>query len=154
MTSAQSRLSLFYKRSTSVWFGPNGILKVNLSAYRKTPSTTTALLAIKDILRAMKRGEVTMAVLADFSKAFDTVAFEVVFLGVGGTPLYGLYGDVPLDRVVWRQARIRARSRSLQSLCERLVRSSGLCRMSPIRRWYRFRCTWQTSGHQKVWDTT
>ena len=31
-----------------------------------------------DILRAMQRGEVTMAVLADYFKAFDTVAFETV----------------------------------------------------------------------------
>ena len=31
-----------------------------------------------DIACAMKRGEVTMIVLADFSKAFDTVAFETV----------------------------------------------------------------------------
>ena len=31
-----------------------------------------------DILKAMKRGEITLAVKADFSKAFDTVAFEKV----------------------------------------------------------------------------
>ena len=31
---------------------------------------------IDDILKAMKRGEVTIAVMADFSKAFDTVAYE------------------------------------------------------------------------------
>ena len=55
------------------------ILKDTVSAYRKGKSTTTALLAIKgDILRAMKRGEATLAVLADFSKAFDKVAFEIV----------------------------------------------------------------------------
>ena len=39
-----------------------------------------------DILRAMQRGEVTMAVLADYFKAFDTVAFETVLrklLGLG-----------------------------------------------------------------------
>ncbi|KAL9970328.1 hypothetical protein ACROYT_G022683 [Oculina patagonica] len=59
--------------------GPECILKDTVSAYRKGHSTTTALLAIKDdILRAMKRGEVTLAVLADFSKAFDTVAYEIV----------------------------------------------------------------------------
>ena len=29
-------------------------------------------------LHSMKRGEVTMAILADFSKAFDTVAYEIV----------------------------------------------------------------------------
>ena len=31
-----------------------------------------------DILKAMKTGEITLAVKADFSKAFDTVAFEKV----------------------------------------------------------------------------
>ena len=37
------------------------------------------MLAIQDdILKAMKRGEVTIAVMADFSKAFDTVAYETV----------------------------------------------------------------------------
>ena len=49
--------------------------------------TTTELLAMRDdILRAMQRGEVTMAVLADYFKAFDTVAFETVLrklLGLG-----------------------------------------------------------------------
>lgn len=37
------------------------------------------MLAIRDdILKAMKRGEIALAVKADFSKAFDTVAFEKV----------------------------------------------------------------------------
>lgn len=35
---------------------------------------TTVLLRFReDILRAMKRSELTMAIFADFSKAFDTV---------------------------------------------------------------------------------
>ena len=59
--------------------GPTRVLKDTVCAYRKGHSTTTALLAMKDdIACAMKRGEVTMIVLADFSKAFDTVAFETV----------------------------------------------------------------------------
>ena len=37
-----------------------------------------------DILRAMQRGEVTMAVLADYFKAFDTVAFETVLRKLRG----------------------------------------------------------------------
>ena len=50
-----------------------------MSAYKKGHNTTTVLLAMRDdILQAMQRGEVTMAVLADFSKAFDTVAYETV----------------------------------------------------------------------------
>ena len=37
------------------------------------------MLAIRDdIIKAMKRGEITLAVMADFSKAFDTVAFEKI----------------------------------------------------------------------------
>lgn len=37
------------------------------------------MLAIHDdILTAMKRGEITIAVMADFSKAFDTVAYGTV----------------------------------------------------------------------------
>jgi len=57
----------------------NGILKDSMSAYRKGHNTTTVLLAMRDdILRAIQRGEVTMAVLADYSKAFDTVAYKTV----------------------------------------------------------------------------
>jgi hypothetical protein len=52
----------------------DGVLKDLVSAYRKGHTTTSVLLAMKDdILHGMKKGEVTMAVLADFSKAFDTV---------------------------------------------------------------------------------
>ncbi|XP_048583248.1 uncharacterized protein LOC125562941 [Nematostella vectensis] len=76
----------FYERlvlgqmSDFVSSGPDSFLKDTVSAYRKGHSTTTSLLAIKDdITKAMKRGEVTLVVLADFSKAFDTVAYEVVF---------------------------------------------------------------------------
>ena len=54
----------------------NSILQSNISSYRKCHSTTTTMLAIRDdIPKVMKRGEIT---LADFSKAFDTVAFEKV----------------------------------------------------------------------------
>ena len=47
----------------------------NISSYRKCHSTSTTMLAIRDIIKAMKRGEITLAVMhmADFSKAFDTV---------------------------------------------------------------------------------
>ena len=49
----------------------------NISAYRKGQSTTTVLQAIRDdIVKAMKRSEVTMMILADFSKAFDTFCFR------------------------------------------------------------------------------
>ena len=53
------------------------LLHDNISSFRKGHSTTTALLGIRDdIKRAMKRKEVTLMVLADFSKAFDTVFFK------------------------------------------------------------------------------
>ena len=49
----------------------------NVSAYRKGHSTTTTLLAIRDdIPKAMNRGEVTIAIMEDFSKAFHTVVYE------------------------------------------------------------------------------
>lgn len=50
-----------------------------MSAYRRGHNTTTVMLAMRDdIQRAMKRGEITIAVLADFSKAFDTVSYPIV----------------------------------------------------------------------------
>ncbi|KAL9962520.1 hypothetical protein ACROYT_G031627 [Oculina patagonica] len=55
------------------------IFKDNISGYRKGHSTTTVLLGIKDdILHAMKRGELTLMILANFSKAFDTIRFKTV----------------------------------------------------------------------------
>ena len=53
------------------------LLHDHMSSYCKGHSTTTALIGIRDdILRAMKKGEVTLMVLADFSKAFDTLCFH------------------------------------------------------------------------------
>ena len=69
----------------------NVILQSNISSYRKCHSTTTTMSAIRDdVLKAMKRGEITLAVMADFSKAFNTVAFENVLsklhlMGFSGT---------------------------------------------------------------------
>ena len=49
------------------------------SGFRKGHSTTTILLKLKvDIVSAMKKGEVTLAILADFSKAFDTVDYRTL----------------------------------------------------------------------------
>ena len=49
------------------------------SGYRKGHSTTTVLLRIRDdIIRAMKKGELTLIAFADFSKAFDTVDYSIV----------------------------------------------------------------------------
>ncbi len=55
------------------------LLKENISSFRKGHSTTTVLLNIRDnVLRAMKRGEVTLMVLADFLKAFNTIKYKTV----------------------------------------------------------------------------
>ena len=49
------------------------------SGFRKSHSTITLLLKLKDdIKNAMQRGEVTLAVFADFSKAFDTVDYKIL----------------------------------------------------------------------------
>ena len=53
------------------------LLHDRISAFRKGHSTITALLRVRDDIRyAMKRKEVTLMVLTDFSKAFDTIPFS------------------------------------------------------------------------------
>ena len=56
------------------------LLEDNNSGFRKGHSTTSVLLSIRDdILKAIKnRSECTLLVLADFSKAFDTVKYRSV----------------------------------------------------------------------------
>ena len=55
------------------------LFKDNISGFRKGHSTTTVLLRIRDgIIKAMKRGEVTLTILANFSKAFDTIKYKTV----------------------------------------------------------------------------
>ena len=55
------------------------LFKDNISSFRKSHSTTTVLLRIRDgIIKAMKRVEVTLMILADFSKAFDTIKYKTV----------------------------------------------------------------------------
>ena len=50
------------------------------SAYRKNHSTTTALLKITDdIYNALDDGELTLLVLLDYSKAFDTINHRILF---------------------------------------------------------------------------
>ena len=57
----------------------HNLLKDNISGFRKGHSTTSVLLRIKDdIIKAMKRGEITLMVLDDFSKAFDTIKYKTV----------------------------------------------------------------------------
>ena len=70
---------LVLRQMAAFLYKDNSIFKDSVSAYRKGHTTTSVLLAIKDdILRAMRRGEVTTAVLADYSKAFDTVDYGVL----------------------------------------------------------------------------
>ena len=55
------------------------LLLPSISGFRKGYSTTTVLLGIRDnLIWAMKRGEVTLMVMADYLKAFDTVRFNSV----------------------------------------------------------------------------
>ena len=56
-------------------------LNEKVCEYRKGHSTVTTLLGIKDmIVQAMGRGEITLMVLADFSKAFDTIDYKTYFI--------------------------------------------------------------------------
>ena len=62
-----------------VFIEKQALLASSISGYRKGHSTTTVLMGIRDdIIRAMKKGEVTLMVCADYSKAFDTVRFKAV----------------------------------------------------------------------------
>ena len=56
------------------------LLKSTVTGYRnRITSAGTTLLKFKDdIKKAMKSGEVTLATLVDFSKAFDTIAHDKV----------------------------------------------------------------------------
>ena len=66
-----SQLITFIENST--------IYKDTVSGFRKGHSTGTALLKLRDdIKRAMKAGEVTLIVLVDFSKAFDTLCHHTL----------------------------------------------------------------------------
>ena len=52
---------------------------IQFLAFRKGHSTNTVLMGIRDeLLRVMKKGEVSLMVLADFSKVFDTVNYKIL----------------------------------------------------------------------------
>lgn len=66
----------------------NNLLPLRQSGFRPAHSCTTALLDITDdILSATDRGEVTVMILLDFSKAFDTVDHETLLAVL---PRFGL----------------------------------------------------------------
>ena len=55
------------------------LLPIRMSRFRKGHSTVTALIDIRDdIIKAMSRGEITIMVLADFSKAYNTIHFDIL----------------------------------------------------------------------------
>lgn len=78
-----------------IYINEEALLGPTVSGFRKSHSTTTVLLGIRDaLIRASSRGEVTLMVCADYSKAFDTVQFRSVVskmhsLGFSNTSYYG-----------------------------------------------------------------
>ena len=55
------------------------VLRDTISGFRKGHSTNTVLMGMRnELLREMKKGEVTLVVLAHFSKAFDTVNYKTL----------------------------------------------------------------------------
>lgn len=61
------------------YLGKNNILPVHQSGFRPQHSCTTALLHITDdILRANDEGKLTLLVLLDYSKAFDSIDHDIM----------------------------------------------------------------------------
>ena len=57
----------------------NNIYSSTQAGYRRNHSTNTILIKMRDdILNAMNKGEVTLSILADFRKTFDTVDYTVL----------------------------------------------------------------------------
>ena len=74
-----SSCTVEYQTEEFISTGPTPLSKDSICAYCKGHSKTTALLTMKDdITCAMKHCKVTLAILANFSKAFDTVAYKTV----------------------------------------------------------------------------
>ena len=76
-------LSKVFERSVLnqliVYINEEALLGPTVSGFRKGHSTITVLLGIRDaLIRASSRGEITLMVCADYSKAFDTVQFRSV----------------------------------------------------------------------------
>ena len=61
------------------------LLGATISGFRKGYSTITVLLGIRDaLIRASKKGEVTLMVYPDYSKAFGTVQFKSILTKMHG----------------------------------------------------------------------
>ena len=55
------------------------VLRDTIPNFRKGQSTNTVLMGMRDeLLRTMKKGEVTLMVPVDFFKAFDTVNYKIL----------------------------------------------------------------------------
>ena len=65
----------------TAYIDEQSLLTSTISGFRKGHTTTSVLLRIRDdLIQAMKRGEVRMMVMADYSKAFDTVEFKRIIM--------------------------------------------------------------------------
>jgi hypothetical protein len=81
-----------------------------MSGFRKGHSTAVILLKLKDdILKAMKKGEITLAVFTDYSKAFDTVDFRILL-----KKLYDL--GFPTDLLLWIHSYLDGRKQFVMRL--------------------------------------
>ena len=56
----------------------NNIYFLTQAGYQRNYSTNTILIKMRGILNAMNKSEVTLSILADFSKAFDAVDYTVL----------------------------------------------------------------------------
>ena len=66
-------------RQLTKYIEDQSIYSITQSGFRKHHSTNTLLLKIRDdILNNLEKGEVTVAVLTDYSKAFDTVDYPTL----------------------------------------------------------------------------
>ena len=83
-------------------------LRDTISGFRRGHSTTTVLMGIRDdFIRAMKKGEVTLMSMADFSKAFDTVHYRTLL-----TKLHALGFSKPF--LTWLTSYLSNRSQYVQ----------------------------------------
>ncbi|CAB4012732.1 Hypothetical predicted protein [Paramuricea clavata] len=79
-----------------------------MSGFRKGHSTAVTLLKLNDdILKAMKKGEITLAVFTYYSKAFDTVDFRILL-----KTLYDL--GFPTDFLLWIHSYLDGRKQFVQ----------------------------------------
>ncbi|CAB3996159.1 Hypothetical predicted protein [Paramuricea clavata] len=80
LQSERNKLKVLAHKSPTdtIW---ESLLGSRMSGFRKGHSTTTVLMGIRDdLLKAQKSGEVTLMLLADFSKSFDMPNLKTAFL--------------------------------------------------------------------------